>query len=119
MKHGTVRFKFALKARRSQRTSMGTEPAAPSRAARMLALAHHVERLVEAGELTGYAEAARVLGLTRARMTQVMKLLLLAPRIQERMLDPRASHDVPVAERALRRVLANPAWEEQCAIQRC
>ena len=49
-------------------------PPPPSRAARMLALAHHVERLIEAGELTGYADAARGLGLTRARLTQVMNL---------------------------------------------
>ncbi len=84
----------------------------------MLALAHYVEQLVEVGELTGYAEAARILGLTRARLTQVMKLLRLAPNIQEWMLDPRASHAVPVAERALRRVLTNPAWEQQRAILR-
>lgn len=62
---------------------------ARSRAARMLALAHHIERLVEAGELSGYAEAARALGLTQARLTQVMNLLLLAPEVQEQVLaDP-------------------------------
>ncbi len=78
----------------------------------MLALAHHVERLVEAGELTGYAEAARVLELTRARLTQVMNLLLLAPAVQERI----ALGNLALTERALRRVVGEPAWAAQPAI---
>ena len=81
-------------------------PQPVSRAARMLALAHHVERLVEAGELMGYAEAARALGVTRARLTQVMNLVLLAPVIQEAML----TGQIRSSERALRRVLAEPEW---------
>ena len=90
--------------------SIWTEPV--SRVARMLALAHHVERLVEAGELTGYAEAARSLGLTRARLTQVMGLLLLAPEIQERLL----VGQVQVTERRLRCVVAEPDWNQQLAL---
>ena len=43
----------------------------------MLALAHYVERLIEAGELSGYAEAAQVFGVTRAPLTQVVNLPLL------------------------------------------
>jgi len=42
----------------------------------MLALAHRVEQLVARGEVDGYAVVARALGLTRARMTQVMNMLL-------------------------------------------
>ncbi len=83
--------------------------ARPVRAARMLALAHHIERLVEAGELADYAAAARALGLTRARLTQVMSLLLLAPEIQERLL----VGDLVVTERSLRAVLRVPEWAEQ------
>ena len=74
-----------------------------------LALAHHVERLVEAGELAGYAEAARALGLTRARLTQVMNLLLLAPEIQEAIL----LGDMRATERSLRRVVREPVWAQQ------
>ena len=76
----------------------------------MLALAHHVERLVDAGELSGYSEAAQALGVTRARLTQVMGLLLLAPRIQEALL----ADDLRLSERGLRRVVGEPGWEEQC-----
>ena len=72
----------------------------------MLALAHHIERLIEAGELSGYAEAAQCLGLTRARLTQVMSLLLLAPNTQERLL----LGDLRASERALRAQVKEPAW---------
>jgi hypothetical protein len=34
-------------------------------------LAYHVERLIENGVLKDYAEAARPLGLTRARIIQI------------------------------------------------
>ena len=99
-------------------TAAGPDPeAAPqprpvSRAARMFALAHHVERLVEAGELAGYAEAARALGLTRARLTQVMNLLLLAPEIQERVL----AGELRGTERSLRRAALESDWDSQLAI---
>ncbi len=78
----------------------------------MLALAHHIEQLIEAGELTGYAEAARVLGLTRARLTQVMNLLLLAPAIQARILDGKFE----VSERRMRTVVAEAEWTVQVSV---
>ena len=84
-------------------------PQPVSRAARQLALAHHVERLVEAGELAGYAEAAQALGVTRARLTQVMNLLLLAPEIQEAVM----AGQLRVTERSLRRVVREPVWAQQ------
>ena len=108
MIESTLRCRFPVS---KKRAGVG-EAKVPSRVARMLALAHHIERLVETGELTGYAEAARVLGLTRARLTQVMKLLLLAPEIQEEILVT----DPQVTERRLRRVVARPDWNEQFAI---
>jgi hypothetical protein len=64
-------------------------PAGPppaSRLARQLALAHYIERLIEAGTLKDYAAAAKALGVSRARLTQVMDLLGLEPAVQERIL---------------------------------
>ena len=64
-------------------------PAAPGRvprAARLLALAHRLERLVRTGVVRDYAELARLGRVTRARISQVMALLLLAPDIQEQIL---------------------------------
>ncbi len=114
MSGATVRCKFVPAAkpapgRAVTKAVSSPLPDGPSRTARMLALAHHVERLIEACELAGYAEAARSLGLTRARLTQVMGLLLLAPEIQERIL----VGDLRASERRLRPVAAEPCWERQ------
>ncbi len=87
------------------------QPKGPSRAARTLALAHHIESLIEAGELRDYAAAARALGLTRARMTQVMNLLLLAPEVQERVL----SGLLPIPAGQLRTSASEPEWTRQMA----
>lgn len=43
--------------------------------------------MVAAGELKDYADAARVLGCTRSRVAQITSLLLLAPAIQEAIVD--------------------------------
>ncbi|MEE9395330.1 MAG: hypothetical protein V3W41_22790 [Planctomycetota bacterium] len=44
-----------------------------------LALAHYIEQCVEDGTLASYADAAKRLRISRARMTQIADLLLLAP----------------------------------------
>ena len=51
----------------------------------MLALAYHVERLVEKG-ITSYATVASEMGLGRARMSQIMNLLNLPVPLQEAIL---------------------------------
>jgi hypothetical protein len=56
------------------------------RLARQLALAHWIERAVEAGQVAGYADVARALGLTQSRITQITALLGLSPTMQERIL---------------------------------
>ena len=81
----------------------------------MLALAHDIERRVRSGELDDLATAARAYGLTRARVTQIVNLTLLAPAIQEEILAlPRvtAGRD-QITERTLRPIVAEPAWEVQ------
>jgi hypothetical protein len=60
--------------------------ARPARVAVMLALAHLIQRAIDRGELADQAAAARRLGLTRARLTQVLDLALLAPDVQEKVL---------------------------------
>jgi hypothetical protein len=87
----------------------------PARIARQLALAYALQRRVDAGEFADYADMARALGFTRARVTQIMDLLLLAADIQEEILfmeiEPGAQ---PISERALRdHVLKSLDWVEQ------
>jgi hypothetical protein len=77
----------------------------------MLALANHVEDQIEAGTIADYSEAAGALGVTRARLSQVTALLLLAPEIQERIL----VGELRMSERDLRHVAALPLWSEQAS----
>ena len=87
------------------------------RVARVLALAHKVDGMIRSGELRDLAHAAKVCGVTRARMTQIMNLLLLTPEIQQEILDLPAvtkGRD-PITERNLREIVAEPLWERQMA----
>jgi len=56
------------------------------RVARLLALAHRLQRLVRNGTVKGYADLACLGRVSRARITQIMNLVLLAPDIQEEVL---------------------------------
>lgn len=92
-------------------------PAAPPRArplkvARLIALAHVLQARVDAGESA--ADLARALGFTRARISQLLALTLLAPDLAERLLfmTNDAGHDW-ITERSLRGVVAHLLWDEQ------
>jgi hypothetical protein len=81
------------------------------RIARLMALAIRFEGLVRAEKIRDYAELARRGRVTRARMTQIMKLLDLAPDIQEQILFLPAIHGLN--ERNLRRIVSRIDWHEQ------
>ena len=96
----------------------GDEPAPKPKAigtatiARRIALAHHIEDLIERGELRDYAEAAERLGLTRARLSQICDLTLLAPDIQAAVL----LSNVEPRDRHLREVGRYPLWADQRSV---
>lgn len=84
--------------------------------ARRLALAHYIERLIDAGKLRNYAHAAAVLGITRARVSQLTDFALLSAHIQEQVLAVEAVDGAePMAERTLREVAHAGTWAEQRA----
>jgi hypothetical protein len=76
--------------------------------ARLLALAHRFEGLLRQGVIDDQADLARLGQVSRARVSQIMTLLHLAPDIQEEILflrpttrgrDPiRLRHLLPVAQ---------------------
>jgi len=82
---------------------------------RLLVLGHHFERLVRDGVVRDYAEIARLTGLTRARVTQIVNLTLLAPEIQDWILAlPLITNGRgPVNERVLRQIHRSSDWAEQ------
>ena len=104
----------------SFRTTKRSEPSKGRvpRVTRLLALAHRTNRMIQAGELRDLADAARTLNLTRARVTQIMNLLLLAPDIQEAILGASISlwERRPISERSLRPIVAEPNWNTQRAM---
>ena len=88
----------------------------PARVAQALARAHRLEAAIERGEYADRADLARQLGFTRARVTQILDLLLLAPDLQERVLDMEAVDGVePLSERSLRDVVRHECWADQRA----
>ncbi len=128
----TVQFSHGPKGRRRVREASGQPdptPATDSAAARpkaafakgvpkitrLLVLGHHFERLVREGAVKDYAEIARLTGLTRARVTQIVNLTLLAPEVQEDILNLSnvTRGPDPVTERALRAAAAHADWRTQ------
>lgn len=87
------------------------------RIARQLALAHEIVRRVQGGEFDDLSHAARVFGLTRARVTQIVSLTLLVPAIQAEILamPPVTVGRDRITERMLRPIVAEPVWERQVA----
>jgi len=77
-------------------------------------MAHRLEAAIARGDYRDRADLARRLRLTRARVTQILDMVLLAPDIQEAVLELEAVDGVePVAERALRGVVRGVGWLEQ------
>jgi hypothetical protein len=86
----------------------------PARVAIMLALAHKIQQAIDRGAVRDRAEVARRLGLTRARVTQLLNLTLLAPDVQERILFAESVDGVePMGERAHRSRLRHLLWSRQ------
>ena len=72
----------------------------------MLALAHKIEAAIQEGTLRDRADAARHLGYTRARITQLCDLTLLPVAEQERLLFLESVDGLePVTERGLRGIV--------------
>ena len=114
-----VHFRRARAGRK--KLAAGPKPPPPAqqgsipRVARLMALAIRFDRLVRGGKVRDYAELARVGRVTRARLSQIMDLTLLAPDIQEDILFlPRTmSGRDSVTEHDLRAVAAEVDWERQ------
>jgi hypothetical protein len=117
MKNSNLVVEFTLKPKRR-----GTPKGMPApntgklpRVTRLMALAIKFEGLVRDGVVQDYADLARLGHITRARMTQIMSLLNLAPDIQEEILflPPVTAGRDSVSERNLRRVTAIVRWDRQ------
>ena len=119
----TVNCKFHLK-RMGQRTKVREGKARPGRIpapkpvpriSRSMALAIRFDGLIRDGDVTNLAELAALGHVTRARVTQIMNLLNLAPDIQEDLLfriPPKGGRET-ITEKSLRPITAEAEWRKQ------
>ena len=85
------------------------------RISKLMALALHFADLVARGQLADYATVARLGQVSRARLTQIMNLTLLAPDLQEELLfRPLTRHNRDGLTISLLQPLARePDWQRQ------
>ena len=91
-----------------------TSPRIP-RIARLMALAIKFQDMVDRGEVRDYADLARLGYVSRARITQIMNLLNLAPDIQEHILTGSSSSALPNESR-VRAVVQHVSWATQRSV---
>jgi hypothetical protein len=118
--HNRIEIQFHLhpSSRRAVNGEAGNairEPGRLPRVSRVLALAIQFQEMIRTGEVRDCADLARLGGLSRERISQIMKLLWLAPDIQiEVLYFPAASASYfPIHERALRNISDRICWDEQ------
>ena len=93
-------------------------PGRVPRIARLMALALRFEELLQEGEIKSYTHFARLGHVSRARISQIMRLTLLSPAIQEALLFlPRTlSGRDPIHLRQLLSVAAVLDWRQQMVL---
>ena len=120
----TVEFKVHFRKGEKGRKRLGqnprripkpVEPGRIPRISRLLALAIRFDKLIREGAVQDYADLARLGRVSRARISQIMDLLNLAPSIQEEILfmPPALEGRDVVTERRLRGIVAEMDWSGQ------
>ena len=116
----TIKRQFHVRSGRRNRRQVraGAKPIVSGhlpRISRLMALAIRLDQMVRDGVVADQAELARLGYVSRARLTQIMNLLHLAPDIQEAILFlPMTERERDaIAERELRSVTATPSWNKQ------
>ena len=114
-----IHFSMANKGRREIKPGPAPVTDTPDgrvpRISRLMALAIKFDRLIAEGAIRDQAQLAELGHVTRARVTQIMNLLYVAPDIQEAILHlPRVnSGKDPITERDLRPIAAESNWAVQ------
>ena len=88
------------------------------RISRLMALAIHFNQMIRSGQIENMATLATYGQITRARITQIMNLLHLAPDIQESLLTlpETTTAREPVTIRDLQPLAQEPDWQVQRAM---
>lgn len=116
----SVQFKQSARGRKHI-VATSREPELPKpvgrlpRITKFMALAVRFELLLAEGDVSDYAELARLGYVTRPRITQIMNLRLLAPDIQEELLFLARIETgrAPVNLKQLQSITVEPDWKKQ------
>lgn len=114
-----VHFATAKRGRKQIKAGPESVPNTPEgripRLSRLMALAIHFDNLIRQGGVYNQADLAEVGHVSRARVTQIMNLLHLAPDIQEQILFlPKiTSGSDPYPERKIRPIVKECDWDKQ------
>ena len=119
--HASIQVEMIIPVRhtgRAKAMEKAKGPAVPvppriPRVTRLMALAIKFQDMVDRGEVRDYADLARLGHVTRARMSQIMNLLLLAPDIQEALLH--AKEEISITEHHIRLAVREVDWTAQRA----
>ena len=112
-------FHFGKQAKGRKTFVAGTEPEMPKgrlpKVTRWMALAIKLDGLVRSGAIASYSEVAELGHVTRARISQIMNLINLAPDIQEAILFlPKVERGRdPVILAELQAITAEVNWAKQ------
>ena len=82
---------------------------------KLMALAIRLDSLLDSGLVANQTEIAKTVGITTARVTQILNLTYLAPDIQQTILElePITDPRDPFLERDARTIATNLCWARQ------
>ena len=81
-----------------------------------LLLAYQVEKLISEGKAKDFTQASRWLNITKARLSQIMSLLNLAPSIQDEILLSTADKIKKIAVQDILPIAAESDWDRQISL---
>jgi hypothetical protein len=97
-----------LKPTQRRRRKPTREPRSITAAVETIVLAYQIEQAVGEGRARNYAEVAHQIGMTRARVSQILRLLRLPPALIETLLLSDPAPGTRLTERELRSLAVVP-----------
>ncbi len=117
--NNSMRFEFIVNLKhvnhRSQRCYM-TRITKEPKMRQDLILAHQLQELMEKDKMVTVRQISKWVGLTYRRILQIMDILYLAPKIQEKILFSEEIAIYRLSEKKMRKVTKEIIWERQLKI---
>ncbi|MBO6739928.1 MAG: hypothetical protein JJ916_08725 [Phycisphaerales bacterium] len=114
MKTVTRTVDFAVKGKRKSDRSVEEAKGRVPRISKLMALAIRYDQMLSDGVVQSQTELAELLHVSQPRMTQIMNLLHLSPKIQEDLIwRMEGLGRAQLTERDLRRLVSECSWKDQ------